>query len=91
MRQSCYPVIHLILARCKDNVWYVGGLNGTNEVLNLSFNLDFLKKGSDYKMTLFQDGKESHLFSISKKTISSKTLRVSTLPRGGFVAVFRKK
>ena len=88
---SGYPSHHVVLARCKDNVWYVGGLNGTNEALNLSFNLDFLKKGCDYTMTLFQDGKESRLFSISKKPVSSKTLQVSTLPRGGFVAVFRKE
>jgi hypothetical protein len=86
---SGYPGHHVVMARCKDGVWYIGGLNGTNEAMELSVDLSFLKKGN-YTMTLFKDGKEARSFAISDENLSDRLLKIPTLPRGGFVAVIRK-
>lgn len=84
-----YPGDHVVMARCKNGVWYIGGLNGTNEAMNLHAPLHFLKKGK-YRVTLFADGKEPRSFVITSEVLQGRSLTVSTLARGGFVAVIHK-
>lgn len=86
---SGYPGHHTVMARCKDGVWYIGGLNGTNDAMELPLDLSFLKKGS-YSITLFKDGKEERSFAISEEILQSQSMKIPTLPRGGFVAVIHE-
>lgn len=86
---SGYPGHHTVMARCKDGVWYIGGLNGTNDAMELPLDLSFLKKGS-YSITLFKDGKEERSFAINEEILQSQSMKIPTLPRGGFVAVIHE-
>lgn len=88
---SGYPGIEVVIARRKGNVWYVGGLNGTNEAKALSFTLDFLT-GSPEAMTLIKDGADERSFSIDSNVQigdNKQPISIECLPRGGFVAVIK--
>ena len=85
-----YPGEYVVMARRKGNVWYVAGINGTNEMKTLEVKLDFIKgKG---KNILFvdnpsQDKANPWVITNPKRLPSSITCQ----PRGGFVMVFEKK
>lgn len=84
-----YPGIEVILARRKGNMWYIGGINGTNESRTLSFNPSSL--GSIGKtITFFKDGTDDKNFAIETDVplVNKKSeIHVNSLPRGGFVAL----
>lgn len=84
-----YPGIEVILARRKGNMWYIGGINGTDESRTLSFNPSSL--GSIGKtITLFKDGADDKNFAIETDVPLGDTkseIHVNCLPRGGFVAL----
>ena len=50
-----YPGEKVIIARKKDNQWYIGGLNGKDEAQKLEINFNFLGKGN-YNLQLIKDG-----------------------------------
>jgi hypothetical protein len=82
-----YPGVKVIIARKKGNQWYIGGLNGKDEVQAFILNFNFLDKGI-YSLQLIKDGTDDKSF--SSETINLKkgdTLKVDCLPRGGFVCV----
>jgi len=86
-----YPGEMIVIARRKDKLWYVAGLNGkdTEQTLNLSFN--FLGN-SGYSFQIFKDGADTK--SITSETISikkSNTLQIQCLPRGGFAGIIGEK
>lgn len=88
---SGYPGTDVVIARRKGDVWYIGGLNGTNEARTLNFTLAFLT-GSPKTMTLIKDGTEERSFNIENNvplTDASKDIRIECLPRGGFVAIIK--
>lgn len=88
---SGYPGKQVVIARRKGNVWYIGGLNGTNEAQTLRFNPGSLT-ASPQTMTLIKDGADERSFSIEHNiplTGTSGDMNVTCLPRGGFVAVMR--
>lgn len=84
-----YPGIEVILARRKGNMWYIGGINGTDESRTLSFNPSSL--GSIGKtITFFKDGTDDKNFAIETDVplVNKKSeIHVNCLPRGGFVAL----
>lgn len=45
-----------VVAKRKDDKWYVGAINGSNEGIELEIPLDFLTPGKNYTMTGFEDG-----------------------------------
>lgn len=88
---SGYPGTDVIIARRKGDIWYIGGLNGTNEARTLHFTPASLT-GSAKTITLFKDGTSERSFNIENNiplTDANRTLSVECLPRGGFVAVIR--
>lgn len=84
-----YPGESVMLARLKNDTWYVAGINGTDEPMTLSFQIDELT-GEKESITFFKDGAEERSFTIEEKSDLSdfpSTIEVDCLPRGGFVAV----
>jgi len=86
---SGYPGIEVILARRKGNMWYIGGINGTDESRTLSFHPSSLSDIGK-TMTLFKDGADDKSF-VVETDISLKDkkgeIHINCLPRGGFVAL----
>jgi len=88
---SGYPGMDVVLARRKGDVWYIGGLNGTNEARTLNFNPGSLN-ASLKTMTLIKDGTDERSFNIENNisfTGTTGDIHVECLPRGGFVAVVK--
>ena len=84
-----YPGESVVLARLKNDTWYVAGINGTDEPMTLSFQIDELT-GEKESITFFKDGAEERSFTIEEKSDLSdfpSTIEVDCLPRGGFVVV----
>ena len=81
-----YPGECAVIARRKNDVWYIAGINGTDT--RKDFTLDLSQFGSrEGKATLFADGDTQEEFSISE--IDTKhgdhPVTIGCLPRGGFV------
>ena len=80
---SGYPGESVVIARRHGNTWYVAGINGSDEVKTLNFDLSFI---SGNKMTVFAD--------TAKKPWDIRTVKVlptemTLQPRGGFVLVVK--
>ncbi|GGF05687.1 glycoside hydrolase family 97 protein [Flavobacterium limi] len=85
-----YPGEKIIMARKKENQWYLGGLNGKDELKTLKINFDFLDKGI-FELKIIRDGKDDTSFDTEIMQIQKgDSLDVKCLPRGGFVAVLQK-
>ncbi|WP_435134461.1 glycoside hydrolase family 97 protein [Formosa sp. A9] len=80
------------------NNWFVGNVNGT-EARTSKITLDFLEKGKKYEAIIYADAKDAHYktnpqaYTISKKTVTSKTkLSQLSAPGGGFaISIVEKK
>ena len=86
-----YPGVDVVIARRKGKVWYVAGINGTNDSKTLSFSLSGLSSLGK-RMTIIKDGANDKSFDIPKDVRLSRKNRkmsVACLPRGGFVAVIK--
>lgn len=80
-----------VLARKKDNKWYLSGINGLDSPKTFESGLDFLEEGT-YKVTLIKDGQDAKSF--AQETVSFKAgskFKVEMLPQGGFAAVIEKE
>ncbi|MBS3772325.1 MAG: glycoside hydrolase family 97 catalytic domain-containing protein, partial [Bacteroidales bacterium] len=85
---------YLIVARKKDDIWYVGAMTNWNE-RSLEVDLSFLDSG-DYKVELFRDGinADRHAEDYKKETITvnaSEDLSIHMAPGGGWVAKLKKE
>ena len=60
-----YPGEEVILARRKGNVWYIGGINGTNETKTLHISLDKIAVNGK-KISIFKDGIDDKHFAIEE-------------------------
>ena len=86
-----YPGMEVVMARRKGDVWYIAGINGTNEPRTLCFSLKDLSVAGK-KITLFEDGTDDRSFAIEENLPLSEdemNLEIKCLPRGGFVAVIK--
>lgn len=82
-----FPGEKVIMARKKGNRWYIGGLNGKDEVQTLVLDLGFLDKGN-YSLELIKDGEDDRSFSSETVQVQGgNTLNIKCLPRGGFVGI----
>lgn len=86
-----FPGEKVIMARKKNNLWYIGGLNGKDIAQTLTLNFDFLDNGN-YELQLITDGKDDKsLDSKILKVKKGETIKIDCLPRGGFVGVIKAK
>lgn len=86
-----YPGEEVILARRKGNVWYIEGINGTNETKTLHISLDKIAVNGK-KISIFKDGIDDKHFAIEENIPLANVksdLTIECLPRGGFVAVIK--
>jgi hypothetical protein len=89
---SGYPGVSVAIARCKDGVWYVGGLNGTEAPMDMPMDWSFLSRGN-YGLTLFLDsGDKENPWKIETLEGDKDNLlpELNLQPRGGFVAVVKR-
>ncbi|MBN1124485.1 MAG: glycoside hydrolase family 97 catalytic domain-containing protein, partial [Sedimentisphaerales bacterium] len=85
-----FPGKNVVLARSKEEEWYVGGINGEPTETIVQVPLSFLA-GGKYKMVLIQDGNDPRSFSTMKKDVlADDTIEVKMLPNGGFAMRFYK-
>ena len=80
---SGYPGESAVIARRSGNVWYVAGINGTDEVKRVKTTLDI--KGFKSCQVFYDSGKGGAPWNISSIHILPDLLTLQ--PRGGFVWV----
>jgi hypothetical protein len=78
-----------VIARKTGDVWYIGGINGTNEKKSWEIDLSRLE-GVDFSGIVITDGETDKQFSWSELTLKAgDKLLVDVLPYGGFVATLK--
>ena len=80
---SGYPGKDVVLARRSGNVWYVAGINGTDEPNTLNMDLSFI---SGTQVTILADTAKKPWDIRKVRTIPTK---MECQPRGGFVIVIK--
>lgn len=87
-----YPGTEVVMARRKGDVWYIAGINGTDEPRVVGVPLETLGLEKGRKVTWFKDGSDGKSF-VTEESVSlpedGKAVQVECLPRGGFVAVVK--
>ena len=82
-----YPGKEVIIARRRDDIWYIGGINAALTEKDKKIKLDFLTSGIKYKLTLIADGEHDKDFKTSYIIVDkSAIIDVKILRRGGFAA-----
>lgn len=74
-----YPGKYIVMARKKDNVWHIVGINGENKAKEIELDLSFVTNESGY--VILENEKGFQQLPISKNT----KLKVTMKPNGGFV------
>ena len=90
---SGYPGESVVLARRNGSIWYVAGINGTNDKNTLDVDLSFID-GSEHKVQLFADADPTQWQLTADKdwliTNGNQIPRqIATQPRGGFVLIIK--
>ncbi|MFB6456917.1 glycoside hydrolase family 97 catalytic domain-containing protein [Chitinophaga sp. Hz27] len=85
-----YPGKEVILARRKDHVWFIGGINAEMKEKKEQLNFSFLPDGGRFKLTLISDGNHDKAL-ITKYLVVDKNsaVDVAMLRRGGFAAILQ--
>jgi alpha-glucosidase len=81
------PGQYLVVARRKNDVWYVGGINGLSTPREVSFAMPFLKK--DQRISILTDGNEPGTFDAKVLNTSGKKVSFTLQAKSGFVGVIR--
>lgn len=80
-----YPGKDAIIARRKNDNWYIGGLNSENREKTKTLKFNFLNNNTKYKLTLIADGKHDKTFSTDYLVVDKHSqIDVKMLRRGGF-------
>ncbi|MBW4361100.1 glycoside hydrolase family 97 protein [Flavobacterium taihuense] len=74
-----YPGKYIVMARKKDNVWHIVGINGENKAKEIELDLSFVTNESGYVILENEKGFQQQMISKNKK------LKVTMKPNGGFV------
>ena len=78
------------------NEWFVGGITDEN-AREIPISFDFLEKGKKYEATIYADGKDAHYmdnphsYTVTKKTVTTKSKMTLRLAQGGGVAISIKE
>ena len=83
---SGYPGVSAVLARRSGKVWYVAGINGTDEPMTLDIDLSFIGK-KKVKARMFADTADQPWQITDVKKLPTQ---VECQPRGGFLLVISK-
>jgi hypothetical protein len=77
------PGQFVVVARRKGDAWYLGGINGLEKPLEVTFELPF--KSGKSALHIITDGNAPGIFSEQFIMPNGKTVSVKLLPYGGFV------
>jgi alpha-glucosidase len=78
---------HVILARRKGDVWYLGGIHVSDASLDYTFELDFLEPGTSYDMAWIEQGEDPASLTERATTVAAgDSVTVTLQADGGFVA-----
>jgi hypothetical protein len=72
-----------VVARRKGDAWYLGGINGLEKPLEVTFELPF--KSGKSALHIITDGNAPGIFSEQFIMPNGKPVSVKLLPYGGFV------
>ncbi len=78
-----YPGNHTVIARRKGNDWYIAGINGTDEPMEVTPDYSHVNKGEISGIMFTDSGNPDSPWSIS--TVTSLPEKINMQPRGGFV------
>jgi hypothetical protein len=87
-----FPGTHVIMARRKGENWYISGINGENQVRNVSLPLSFIATG-DYSKQVLSDGatpRDIHTSETNYQVQASNTISLNMQPYGGFMMVLKR-
>ncbi len=79
-----YPSDFVVIARRKGADWFIGGINGKDEVREVTFTLPEGCVGKAF--TLIKDGKDKDTFDYEQTDGTAHTIQVQMLGNGGFAA-----
>ncbi|MFV5687627.1 glycoside hydrolase family 97 C-terminal domain-containing protein [Flavobacterium sp. ZT3R25] len=74
-----YPGKYIVMARKKDNVWHIVGVNGENTTKEMEIDLSFVTNSKGFIISENEKGFQQNAVSKSTK------LKVTMKPHGGFV------
>jgi hypothetical protein len=84
---SGYPGESILLARRKNNTWYLGALNGTDKPIVFNILLSSLFSNAN-ELVYITDGENSKDFIYNKiMLLNMASVEISVLPYGGFVGI----
>jgi alpha-glucosidase len=76
------PASHIVIARRKGQVWYIGGM--TDEARTVNISLDFLDEGKDYNALIYSDETHTTMKRETRSVKNDTNLSIALLKRGGF-------
>jgi hypothetical protein len=78
-----YPADYVVIARRKDNAWYIAGINGKDTEKEIEIDLSFIKNPKN--VTFITDNDNNRTCKIDKETVDfAQKLPLKLLPNGGF-------
>jgi hypothetical protein len=84
-----FPGKEVVMARKKQDTYFLAGINGEFKEKTLTFDLDFLPEGQ-FEMTLIKEGDTPRSFNTETMSIAGKdSFSIDIMPAGGFVAVIK--
>jgi hypothetical protein len=76
-----YPGKYIVMARKKDNVWHIVGINGENKAKEIELDLSFVTHDSGYIILENEKGFEQQMITKTK----NRKLKITMKSNGGFV------
>ncbi len=86
-----YPGRFVIVARRKNQIWYIGGINGENTARQAEIQPGrTLNAQGPYELTTIADGQEPRSLDSAEGLLGAdQGFTMKMLPRGGFIAVLK--
>ncbi|MFN3490018.1 MAG: glycoside hydrolase family 97 catalytic domain-containing protein, partial [Emticicia sp.] len=87
-----FPGTHVVMARRKGENWYISGINGENQIRNISLPLSFITTG-DYTKQVLSDGASPRDIVTSEASYqvqTNNTINLNMQPYGGFMMVLKR-
>ncbi|MBP5799056.1 MAG: glycoside hydrolase family 97 catalytic domain-containing protein [Prevotella sp.] len=85
---SGYPGEYVVMARRSGTIWYIAGINGSDDNKDIPLNIKGLTSNTQYQ-TFFDSGDSAKPWNIRMLQTSKMPSTITCQPRGGFVVVAR--
>ena len=85
---SGYPGEYVVMARRSGSIWYIAGINGSDDNKDIPLNIKGLTSNTQYQ-TFFDSGDSAKPWNIRMLQTSKMPSTITCQPRGGFVVVAR--